>query len=50
MLARVPALWCRLGRVLYDRAFGALAGGCAPYDRAFGALIVRSLCITKKFD
>ena len=35
-LAKVPALSCRLGRV--------------PYDHAFGALIVRSLSITKKFD
>ena len=50
LLAKVPALSCRLGRVPYDRAFGALAGSCAPYDRAFGALIVRSLSITKKFD
>ena len=36
VLARVPALSCRLGRV--------------PYDRAFGTLIVHSLSITKKFD
>ena len=49
-LAKVPALSCRLGRVPYDRAFGALMGGCAPYNRAFGALIVCSLSITKKFD
>ena len=37
LLAKVPALSCRLERVPYDRAFGALMGGCAPYDRAFGA-------------
>ena len=36
VLAKIPALLCRLGRV--------------PYDRAFGALIVRSLSIAKKFD
>ena len=35
---------------IYNRAFGALTGGCAPCDRAFGTLIVRSLFITKKFD
>ena len=46
-LAKVPALSCRKGRVPYDRASGAITGGCAPYDRA---LIVRSLSITKKFD
>ena len=28
-LVKVPALSCRLGRVPYDRAFGALL--CAPY-------------------
>ena len=47
VLAKVPALLCRLGHVPYDRAFGALMGGCAPYNRTFGALIVRSLSITK---
>ena len=36
VLAKVPALPCRLG--------------CVPYDRAFGALLVHSLFITKKFD
>ena len=46
LLARVPALSCRLGRVPCDGAFGALAGGCAPCDRA----IVHSLSIAKKFD
>ena len=50
MLAGVPALSCRLGRVPYDRTFGAFAGRCAPYDRAFGALIVHSLSITKRLD
>ena len=38
-LAKVPALSCRLGRVPYDRAFGALACDFIPLDRAFGALI-----------
>ena len=47
ILAKVPALSCRLGHVPYDHAFGVLTGGCAPYDRAFGALMVRSLSITK---
>ena len=46
LLAKVPALSCRLGRVSYDHAFGALTSGCAPYDRA----IVRYLFIAKKFD
>ena len=50
LLARVPALSCRLGHVPCDRAFGALAGGCALYDCAFGALIVCSLSTAKKFD
>ena len=49
-LAKVPALSCRLGRVPYDRTFGALTCDCAPYDCTYGALIVRSLSITKKFD
>ena len=30
ILAKVPALSCRLGRVPY----GALTSGCAPHDRA----------------
>ena len=42
MLAGVPALLSRLGRVPFDHAFNALMGGCAPYN-----LIVRSLSITK---
>ena len=50
ILAKVPALSCRLGHVPYDHAFGVLMGGCAPYDRAFGALIVHSLSITKKLN
>ena len=50
VLARVPALSCRLGRVPCDRALSAFAGGCASYNRAFGTLIVHSLSITKKFD
>ena len=50
VLAKVPALSCRLGHVPYDHAFGILMDGCAPYDRAFGALIVRSLSITKKLN
>ena len=41
LLAKVPTLSCRLGRVPYDRAFGTLTNGCAPYDCAFGALIPR---------
>ena len=47
ILAKVPALLCRMGRVPYDRAFGALTDGCVPFNRAFGALIVRSLSMQK---
>ena len=35
ILAKVPALSCRLGRVPCDHAFGALMGGGAPYDHTF---------------
>ena len=47
ILAGVPALSHRLGRISCDRTFGALMGGCAPYDHAFGTLIVHSLSIKK---
>ena len=50
VIAKVPALSCRLGHVSYDHAFSALMSGCAPYDHAFGALIVHFLFITKKFN
>ena len=29
-LAKVPALSHRLGRILYDHAFGAVTRGCTP--------------------
>ena len=38
-LARVPALLCRLWRVTYSRAFGALMCGCVTHDRALSALM-----------
>ena len=44
VLARVPALSCRLGRVPY------LTCGLIPHDRALGILIVRLLSITKKLN
>ena len=46
-LAKVPALSCRIGYVPYDRAFGALTGGCVSFDRTFEALIKRFLSMQK---
>ena len=41
LLAKVPALLCRLGHVPYNRTFGALRSGCAPYGRSHSALLIR---------
>ena len=49
LLAKVPALLCRLGRVPYDRAFGALMGGRSSIRLHLRALIVCSLSIKKSF-
>ena len=48
ILAKVPALSCRPGRVPYDRTIGALVCGVISYDHAFGTLtsMVVTLCST----
>ena len=49
LLASVPALLCRLGRVSYNRAFGALM--CCIQSRLWHSLITRvtkSVAINQK--